>query len=436
MAPARSRRADDRAAVHDGDPVAHAENLGQLGRDHQDRQPASGQLAHEPVDLGLGSDVDPLGRLVENEQRRLRRQPASQRHLLLVAAREVAHARFERGRLDPELADKPRGDVALVAEVEEPEPRDGAQGRQRGVGGRRHVENDTVAAAIFGDVGDSQGGRARRRIDRHGPAAEPDLTRVGGRQAEQDARQLGPARADQPGQPEDLAGPNAQADVAHTRGTAAQVLAPRGPPRPARRMSWERRPTTRGRPSCGSSRRATPLPSAVVPTRTPSRKAVTRSAICGQLFEAVGNVDDADPVRLQIADDPEKPVDLLVAERGRRLVHDQDAGVGPQAPARSRPVAARASTATRTSVSGSIVAPIFSSKLLAHDCAAGPSGPGASFRPARARSRCSRRPSGPERAPAAGKSRRFPDRAHAPDQDRRPAGPRPRLFPRRAGGRR
>ena len=44
------------------------------------------------------------------------------------------------------------------------------------------------------------------------------------------------------------------------------------------------------------------------------------------------NVDDADPVRLQVADDPEEPVDLLVAERGRRLVHDQDAGVGPQGP--------------------------------------------------------------------------------------------------------
>ena len=101
--------------------------------------------------------------------------------------------------------------VALLAEVEEPEPRDGAEGRERGVGGRRHVEDDAVATAVFGDVGDSQGGRARRRIDRHGLAAEPDLARVGGRQAEQDARQLGPARADQSGQPEDLAGPNAQA---------------------------------------------------------------------------------------------------------------------------------------------------------------------------------------------------------------------------------
>ena len=38
------------------------------------------------------------------------------------------------------------------------------------------------------------------------------------------------------------------------------------------------------------------------------------------------------PCDLQLADDPEQPVDLLVAERGGRLVHDQDAGVGPQGP--------------------------------------------------------------------------------------------------------
>ena len=69
-----------------------------------------------------------------------------------------------------------------------------------------------------------------------------------------------------------------------------------------------------------------------VPTRTPSRRAVTRSATLRQLFQAVGDVDDPHPLPLQLADDPEQVVDLLVAERGRRLVHDQDPGLGPQRP--------------------------------------------------------------------------------------------------------
>ena len=85
----------------------------------------------------------------------------------------------------------------------------------------------------------------------------------------------------------------------------------------------------------------------------------------GQLFETMRDVDDSDTLGLQLGDHAEEPVDFLVAERGRRLVHDQDAGVGARGPARSRPAAARASTACSTSESGSIAAPIRSSRRRA-----------------------------------------------------------------------
>ena len=62
-------------------------------------RPSRGQLAHQPVDLGLGADVDALRRLVEDQHARLRRQPAGQRDLLLVAAGEVADRRVERRRV-------------------------------------------------------------------------------------------------------------------------------------------------------------------------------------------------------------------------------------------------------------------------------------------------------------------------------------------------
>ena len=89
--------ADDRSAVHHGDPVAHAEDLGQLGRDHQDRQPAAGQLAHEPVDLGLGADIHTLGRLVQDQDLRAKR-PASGRVRLSAGCRRRGCPRAFRAR--------------------------------------------------------------------------------------------------------------------------------------------------------------------------------------------------------------------------------------------------------------------------------------------------------------------------------------------------
>src|SRR5438132_2864213 len=54
------------AVAHDQDPVAHAENLRELGRDEQDRQPVTRQPVDDRVYLRLGPDVDPAGRLIEN----------------------------------------------------------------------------------------------------------------------------------------------------------------------------------------------------------------------------------------------------------------------------------------------------------------------------------------------------------------------------------
>ena len=55
--------------AHHGDPVAHAENLRQLRRDHEDRQPALGQILDQRVNLRLRSDVHALRRLVEDRAR-------------------------------------------------------------------------------------------------------------------------------------------------------------------------------------------------------------------------------------------------------------------------------------------------------------------------------------------------------------------------------
>src|SRR5688500_1988865 len=77
-----------RAAMHDRNAVAHAQDLGQLRGNHHDPEAARGQHLHQPVDLGLRSDVDTLRRLVQDDHLGSGGQPPRERHLLLVAARE------------------------------------------------------------------------------------------------------------------------------------------------------------------------------------------------------------------------------------------------------------------------------------------------------------------------------------------------------------
>ena len=89
--PRRARTsATSRPLAHHQDAVAHAQDLRQLARDHQDRQALLRELAHQAVDLGLGADVDAAGRLVQDQDARLGREPFAEHHLLLVAAGELA----------------------------------------------------------------------------------------------------------------------------------------------------------------------------------------------------------------------------------------------------------------------------------------------------------------------------------------------------------
>ncbi len=88
---------DHAALAHDDDAVAHAEDFGQFGRDHDDREALGDQFGHEVVHGGLGADVDALGRLVEDDHLGLGRQPFGDHHLLLVAARQRADVLAQRG---------------------------------------------------------------------------------------------------------------------------------------------------------------------------------------------------------------------------------------------------------------------------------------------------------------------------------------------------
>ena len=188
-----------------------------------------------------------------------------------------------------------------------------------------------MAAAVLGHVGDAQRDGPRGGADPRRTPPQEDLAGVGRRQAEEHPRQLGPPRADEPGQAEDLAGPDGQVDPAHARRPAAQAadlqhhLAGRHGPlgEDRRELAADHHPDQLGAGHLGH------------PPGADERPVAQRGHAVGdlrQLLEAVRDVDDPDPLRLQLADDAEEVLHLLVAERGGGLVHDQDPGVGPQRP--------------------------------------------------------------------------------------------------------
>ena len=89
--PRRGQLARDGALAHDEHAVGQPEDLGQVGRHDDHAEPLRGEVADDLVDLGLGADVDALGRLVEHQHLGLGRQPAGEQDLLLVAARQRRH---------------------------------------------------------------------------------------------------------------------------------------------------------------------------------------------------------------------------------------------------------------------------------------------------------------------------------------------------------
>ena len=106
------------AAAHHREPVAEAEQLRQVGADHQHRlAAASAASAMAVVDLRLAADVDAARRLVEQQDVGVLVQQPPERDLLLVAARQRPHGLVRARR-------------ALIAEVADPAPRGAALLRQ------------------------------------------------------------------------------------------------------------------------------------------------------------------------------------------------------------------------------------------------------------------------------------------------------------------
>ena len=76
---------DDRAVGEHQHAVGQPQDLGDLAGDHQDGDPAVGEVADQGVALRAGADVDASRGLVQEQHAAVAQQPAGEHDLLLVA---------------------------------------------------------------------------------------------------------------------------------------------------------------------------------------------------------------------------------------------------------------------------------------------------------------------------------------------------------------
>ena len=76
----------DAPAAHHENAIAHPEQFGQLGGNHDDAGAGFRQAVHQVVDLDLGANVDAARGFVEDEDARIAGKPLAEHDFLLIAA--------------------------------------------------------------------------------------------------------------------------------------------------------------------------------------------------------------------------------------------------------------------------------------------------------------------------------------------------------------
>ena len=169
------------------------------------------------VDLRLRRDVDAAGRLVEQQHVDVVVQEARDRHLLLVAARQLADRLLRPLAADAELADPLLGQRAALRRAH-----DHRHLRQRQVVGDAEAEREPLLLAVLAD----QRHALRPALTgRGGPGGGAQLHLAGYDrvQAGQRAQQLGTARADQARDAQHLAAVKREAGAFGLAGDTGQV---------------------------------------------------------------------------------------------------------------------------------------------------------------------------------------------------------------------
>src|SRR5690606_36615019 len=200
----RQRPGDSLAGHHD-DPVRQGQQFIQVRRDENHREPLRDQAADQPADLGLGADVDPARRLIQNQHRGLRVDPPGQQHLLLVAPAQIADSLVKAGGPDVQIAYRPLAARFGLAPVEEsPALRQPVDDDRDQVVLHVHLAKQAVVAPVLGQVADAELDGLLGRGKAHRAPVTPDSSSRRWLDAETALRQLRPARAVDPGDAQGL----------------------------------------------------------------------------------------------------------------------------------------------------------------------------------------------------------------------------------------
>ena len=134
-------------ATEDHDrPVADELDLLQLGRVEEDGRAGRRQVAQEDVDLALRADVDPARRVEAEHRPDAAGDPAGDRDLLLVAARQPADLARRRARRSAASRPRRRPSSLLAAGRSSPSCRMRARDRQRDVLAHRALHQQRLGA--------------------------------------------------------------------------------------------------------------------------------------------------------------------------------------------------------------------------------------------------------------------------------------------------
>src|SRR5687768_4396312 len=83
--------------------MRQCEYLRQIGGNYQESYASRSQVTQDTVDVGLGTNVHPTSRLIDDKDARLARKPLGKQHLLLVATRQIAHLTIDAWGNDPQF---------------------------------------------------------------------------------------------------------------------------------------------------------------------------------------------------------------------------------------------------------------------------------------------------------------------------------------------
>ena len=317
---------DDPAAPHDEHAMGEAEDLLELGRDQDDAEPVGREARDEVVDGALRADVDAARGLVRDHHARLAQQRPGEQHLLLIASRERAHRRAVGRAADVAAIEHGARGLPLARTAHDAECAHVAEPRQRRVLDHRAAEDQPVVLTGLGDHHEAGREAAARAAAERLPGLEHRRSRLHARGAVEGAGQLGAPRPDQPCHAEDLARAQVECRARHA---GSRQLAHREPDGRVARGELLGRERRRQRPA---EHRFDQRRLALRRRRGRAHDLAVaqhgdRVGEVEHLAQEVRDQEDRRPCSCQRADDLVQLTGLVLAQRRRGLVHDDQLGV-------------------------------------------------------------------------------------------------------------